>query len=258
MIGFANRDDGARSSSGGAWAAPRRGLRTLTLGVMLLSAAAAGACGSGPELETRTFNVQYLPGYQVEQLLAPYVFTDRERNPGVMSVTEGAATIRETPDNLEKIGRVLEEYDRPKPTVMLHFQVIEANGGEETDPAIADVERELRRLFRFDGYELLEEARVTAIQDTGTRQWLGDAGSIAGFGIQTGVTEVRRGPETTTVTLDVGLSATGATGNILETSVTIPTGHSVVLGTARAPIRGGALILVVRAEIVESGIAPSS
>ncbi len=68
---------------------------------------------------------------------------------------------------------------------------------------------------------------------------------------------MRQGAETATVTLDVGLSASGTSGNILETSVTIPAGHSVVLGTARAPGYDGALILVVRAEVVESGMAPS-
>ncbi|MDX1675812.1 MAG: hypothetical protein R3314_13545 [Longimicrobiales bacterium] len=225
----------------------------MVVAVVLVGAA---ACEAGPVLETRTFEVQYLPSYRVSQLIAPYVFTDRAENPGLMSTAEGAVTVRETPDNLEKIGRVLAEYDRPNPTIMLHFQIIEADGAADPDPAIAEVERELRRLFRFEGYELLEQARVTAIQGTGTRQWLGDAGSFAGFGIHTGVSEVRQGSEATTVTLDVALNVTGP-GNILETSVTIPAGHSVVLGTARAPGYEGALILVVRAEIVESGMTPS-
>ena len=231
----------------------RRGLWFL---VLVLVAGPATACEPGPDLETRTYEVQYLASYQVSQLIAPYVFHDREGSPGMMSTAEGAVTVRETPDNLEKIARVLEDYDRPNPTVTLHFQIIEADGAQETDPAIAEVERELRRLFRFEGYELLEQAQVTVIQGTGTRQWLGDAGSFAGFGIHTGVTEVRQGSEATTVTLDVALSVTGP-GNILETSVTIPAGHSVVLGTAGAPGYEGALILVVRAEIVESGVAPS-
>lgn len=230
----------------------RRGLWALGL---VLVAGLAAACDAGPDLETRTFEVQYLASHQVSQLIAPYVFDDREGSPGMMSTADGAVTIRETPDNLEKIARVLEDYDHPRPTVTLHFQIIEADGAQETDPAIAEVERELRRLFRFEGYELLEQARVTAIQGTGTRQWLGDAGSFAGFGIHTGVTEVRQGSEATTVTLDVALSVSGP-GNILETSVTIPAGHSVVLGTARAPGYEGALILVVRAEIVESGMTP--
>lgn len=225
----------------------------MVLGLLALAALSGAACDAGPQLDTRTFEVRYLAPYQVEMLIAPYVFTEREGNPGMMSPAEGAVTVRETPDNLDKIARVLSEYDRPKPTVMLTFQIIEADGPGGSDPAIADVEQELRRLFRFEGYDLVAETQVAAIQGTGIRQLVGDEGGESQFMIQTGVTEVRAGDESTTLTLDVGLTANRA-GTILETSVTIPAGHSVVLGTGKTPDFDGALILVVRAEVVESGL----
>jgi hypothetical protein len=221
--------------------------------------AGPSGCDTGPALDTRTFELQYLRGYQVEQLIAPYVYTDRESNPGLFSAAEGAVTVRETPDNLEKIARVLAEYDRPKPTVMLTFQIIEANGATDSDPAIADVEQELRRLFRFEGYDLVAETQVAAIQGTSIRQLVGRGQDEARFLddprflIESSVGEVRVGRENTTLTLDVGLNAQSA-GTILETSVTIPAGHSVVLGTGQSPNFEGALILVVRAEVVESGM----
>ena len=248
------RQEGKRQEAGGRAGARARVPRSArALGLVLLAAAGAAACERGPELDTRTFQVQYLPSYQVEQLIRPYVFTDRAENPGTMSVTEGAATIRETPDNLEKIQRVLAEYDRPKPTVMLTFQIIEADGASESDPAIAEVERELRRLFRFEGYDLIAETQVAAIQGTGIRQLVRPENARINFGIHTGVTEVRTSGEGTTLTLDVELGADGR-GTILQTSVTIPAGHSVVLGTAQTAGFEGALILVVRAEVVESGM----
>lgn len=220
-----------------------------SVGLLALAVLAAGmAACQGPSLETRTFDVQYLAPYQVEQLIAPYVFTDREQNPGMLSTTEGAVTVRETLDNLDKIARVLTEYDRPRPSVMLHFQIIEADGAAPEEPAIAAVEKELRRLFRFEGYRLVAETQVGGIQGTGIRQAVGSADGDE-FMIRAGVTEVRSGAETVTVTLDVGLAAAGV-GDILQTSVTIPAGHSVVLGTAQAPAFDGALILVVRAEIM--------
>lgn len=218
------------------------------LGLLAIGLALTLTGCQAPSLDTRTFEVQYLPAYEVDQLIAPYVFTDRERNPGMMSTSQGAVTVRETRDNLDKIARVLEEYDRPRPSVMLHFQIIEANGATDADPAISAVEAELRRLFRFEGYRLVAETQVGGIQGTGIRQAVG-SGAGEEFMIQAGVTEVRTGAEIVTVTLDVGLAASGV-GQILETSVTIPAGHSVVLGTANAPAFAGALILVVRAEIV--------
>lgn len=231
-------------------AASRNGRRTGSRLLVLLAVGTAMTLTGcqAPSLDTRTFEVQYLPAYEVDQLIAPYVFTDRERNPGMMSTSQGAVTVRETRDNLEKIARVLEEYDRPRPSVMLHFQIIEADGAAEADPAISAVETELRRLFRFEGYRLVAETQVGGIQGTGIRQAVSSAAGEE-FMIQAGVTEVRTGAETVTVTLDVGL-VTPDIGRILETSVTIPAGHSVVLGTANAPAFSGALILVVRAEIV--------
>jgi hypothetical protein len=67
------------------------------------------------------------------------------------------------------------------------------------------------------------------------------------------VTQVRQGAESATITVGVELAAAMA-GTILQTQVTIPAGHSVVLGTSQAPAYDGALILVVRAEVVESGM----
>lgn len=219
---------------------------------LMLSGAVWGGC-SGGDLETRTYEVQYLPSHEVRALVEPYVFTDREGRPGTLSSLDGALTVRETEDNLDRIERVLERFDRPRPSVMLHFQIIEANGAAESDPAIAAVERELRRLFRFDGYELVAETQMGGIQGTAFRQ--GIAGRPRSFMIRGGVTEVRRGGEAPTITMDVGLFVGGA-GDILETSVTIPAGHSVVLGTANAPGYEGALILVVRAEITERDGGP--
>jgi hypothetical protein len=229
------------------------GIRRLGALAAVIAVMALVAC-QGESLSTRTFDIQYLRGHQVESLLAPYVYTDREGSPGMMSVTDDAVTVRETADNLERIGRVLERYDRPRPSVMLHFQIIEADGAADSDPAIAEVERELRRLFRFDGYELVAETQVGGIQGTALQQVVGGWESQDGFMIRGGVTEVRAGGDPPTVTVDVGLSASRA-GDILETTVTIPVGHSVVLGTASSPHYEGALILVVRAEIMESGMA---
>lgn len=216
---------------------------------LVVSGVVLAGC-SGGELETRTFEVQYLPSHEARTLVEPYVFTEREGRPGTLSSLDGALTVRETEDNLQRIERVLERFDRPRPSVMLHFQIVEANGAGDSDPAIAAVERELRRLFRFDGYRLVAETQMGGIQGTNFRQAVGGAGNEA-FLIRGGVTEVRRGGEAPTVTVDVGLLA-GGVGDILETTVTIPAGHSVVLGTAKSPAYEGALILVVRAEIEDT------
>jgi hypothetical protein len=219
-----------------------------------LLAALGGMTGcQGPELDTQTFEVRYLHSSDVSRMLEPYVFDDREGAPGKISTAQGAVTVRETEDNLAKIARVLEQYDRPKPTVMLSFQIIEADGARPSDPAIAEVEAELRRLFRFEGYELMAETQVVGIQGTMIRQSVGISGDRGLFFIEGGVNEVRGlGSDTPTVGLSVQLSH-GNMPNLLHTSVTVPVGHSIVLGTAEAPRIDGAVILVVSAEILSEG-----
>lgn len=216
------------------------------------------ACDGGPDLDTRTFTLRYLPPHQARELIEPYVYGDREGAAGRLSTARGAITVRETEDNLSKIERVLEEFDRPNPMVTLHFQVIEADGAGESDPAIAAVERELRRLFRFDGYALAAETQVATIEGSAVRQLVGEEASERAFLVEASVREVRSMGADATVTLQVQLSANRA-GAVMETAVTIPTGHSVVLGTARAPGFDGALILVVRAELTDpAGVGASA
>ncbi|MFQ5538400.1 MAG: hypothetical protein ACE5GJ_13225 [Gemmatimonadota bacterium] len=125
--------------------------RWIAVGLIVLAAA---ACSRGPGLETRTFALENLAPHEAEALVAPYVFDDRERNPGTMSRTGGAITVRETPDNLDKIERVMEQFDVAQPEVRLTFQLVEADGFSGTDPAIAEVEKELRKVFDFKGYRL--------------------------------------------------------------------------------------------------------
>jgi hypothetical protein len=224
-------------------------MKRVMLFTTLLAAAAAGC--EGRELETRTFELKYMRPGEAEALVAPYVFTEREGAPGAFEVASSAITVRETADNLERIQRMLAEFDVPRPLTMLHFQVIRADGDIGADPAIAEVERELRRLFRFDGYDLLAETRVGVMEGAAFRQVA--RGGDTDFIIEGGVPEVRERGDAPTLTVEVQLWA-GERNRALVTQVTIPVGHAVVLGTGQTE-EGSALILVVRAEI--AGVAPA-
>lgn len=227
---------------------------------------AASACQrAAPQLETRTFGLEHLDGGTAEVLLWPYVYDDREVNPGMMTASDRAVTVRETEDNLERIARVLEELDQAPPEIRLHFQVIEANGAGEPDPAIAHVEAELRRIFRFEGYRLVGEAvlaptgggRFSATlvgHDDDSGDWRITGGRFPdqprAYGEaapEPGSSGGRRGIRLDGVTL-----WTDESGVVLETSVNVRPGQTLVLGSARSPDgRSGAVILTVRAEVVD-------
>jgi hypothetical protein len=207
----------------------------------LLAASAMLTACNGPRLETRTFRVEHLPPHEVSELLAPYVFGDREGAPGSSSAIDGAITVRETKDNLERIGRVLTEFDRPRSDVRLFFQLIEADGFTESDPRIAEVEEELRKLFQFRGYRLAAETTVTATNMSNIRQ--GMQAADGQFHLQAFVSRV--GSDLTRLS-DVMLS--GEDGWSLGTSVNVRNGQTIVLGSSPMSGSSATLFLTVRAE----------
>lgn len=207
-------------------------------------------CDATPTLETRTYPLQYISSETAHGLIEPYVFSDRAGAPGTMSFTESTVSVRETADNLEKIGRVLAEFDIPSPWVRLHFQLIAADGTSTRDSAIAAVEAELRNLFRYTGYRLLADAVITGTARSHVEQVIGGGSGSRDASYILGVTigEVRTLGDSGFVSLDVQLRSpmTGA----LATQINARAGQTVVLGNAQLQVGGGTVILVVRPEFV--------
>ena len=190
----------------------------------------------------RTFRVETTDREQLQSvgvLIQPYVYRDRPNAPGSMSVAtaEGAITVRETPDNLDRIERVLAELTFPSPPASsfhLHFQLVEANGATEPDPAIADVVEELRRALRFDGYSLVGEARIAVRPRARFAQLLQTAEneyrisgafeeSESGYVLSVGLSRPRSRTQ--------GNTTTHFTSRGLETDVGIRPNQTLVLGS---------------------------
>jgi hypothetical protein len=220
--------------------------RSLVLSVLL--AGLAAACGRSPvRLETRNFALRYLSSAEAQQIVLPYIFTDRPGANGAMSASRTSITVRETPDNLDRIGRILEEYDRPQPSVQLTFKVIRADGAAPRDTTIRDVEAALRSLFRFKGYALVAEGVVTSGSYAHTEQTL--AGPGGPYRLRTGVERVAGAGDSTVVTLEVQLLVPRSGGRF-ETTVGIPVGKTAVLGNVESETPDRALILTVRPELM--------
>jgi len=201
-------------------------------------------CDATPKLDVRTFQLQHRSGYEAAELINPYVYGDREGAPGAISALSNAITVRETPDNLEKIQRVLEDFDQEVPPMRLRFQLIEADSFQEEDPAISSVVEELRSLFRFQGYRLLGEAVVTLASggmggQEFTQRFLGPDENFT-------VSATARLGQPGTITLrPIGLWDQ-LDQEILETSITVGLGQTVVIGGAKATRDGRSLILTVQ------------
>jgi len=226
-----------------------------TVGIVMF----VSSCGD--RLETRTFPLDHVSAASIRPLIEPYVYSEGS------TITEGTAlypsiAVRERPDVLDAIEEMVTEHDRPQSTVTLRFQLIEADGFTNTDPAIADVEEALRSLFRFTGYRLLGEAVMAnmtpmLVVPDERDSWADYQASqrvYAGnreYGIFTDVRSVTPSEEGGGVAdLAVLLyQPAGSSPILLETSVRVPSGQTVVLGNAVGTSPENQIILTVRPEI---------
>lgn len=208
---------------------------------VLVAVAWVAACG-GPTLDTRTFELKYLSSGAASQLIAPYVYSDRPNAKGQIGFSASAITVRETRDNLDKIGRMLAQYDRPKPLVRLTFHLIQADGAAASDPAIADVEPTLRKLFRFHGYRMVEEGIFSAAEGGIVAQTIGS------YSLESEIRRVSGTGDSAAVELAVKLFGRDVR---FTTQVGLPAGKTAVLGNVGEDPRG-TLILTVRAELISA------
>ena len=213
--------------------------------VPLVLVLATGSDKGASEYEVRTFDIDGTANEmrQALALVRPYVDEDR----GSVSTGLGAITVRETPDNLDRIARVLADLGYPEttpPSFSLQFQLVEANGTSESDQAIADLVGELRKTLRFDFYSLVGEAQIAVMPGANFEQVLRTP--TAKYDIRGRLLEWSGSGYTLSLTLSGNYvkeeSADSYLGG-LKTYVGIRKGQTLVLGTV--PVEGSATLLLV-------------
>jgi hypothetical protein len=170
-----------------------------------------------------------------------------------------ATTVRRQPI---AVARVTQDLRQPR-NIRLSFHLIEADGFTEVDPAIADIVEELRRLFRFEGYRLLDSSLLTGVLASSSvlhpdphstsvvRQRLA-LGARGTFDLQAYI-EPTATPDAARIHVELADASWGAI--VLETSVNVRDGQTIVLGSGRpsgSPDSTGtdtALILVMAVDI---------
>ena len=116
-------------------------------------------------------------------------------------------------------------------SVILTFQVIEADGFTESDPAIADVRETLQELFRFRGYRLAADA-VIRVSHGSFDQVLASA---EGTEYRIGASDVRMEQPAQTGTNSTSLALGDLAlwlgeNRLIITSLRVPIGQTVVVG----------------------------
>ena len=203
------------------------------------------ACQRATELDVRTFPIEHLSDAEVWALVQPYVYENRPDAGGMVSTSGRAVTVRETPDNLDRIAAVLAQHDVARPDVRLVFQLIEADGFTDSDPRIADVVTQLRSVFQFRGYRLAGEAVVTATDNSEVEQRIRAADG------EFMVTAEAHRMGASTIRLEEVVLWSDPGTPVLRTTVNVRPGQTLVLGSSPRPGSTATLLLTVRAEETE-------
>lgn len=158
----------------------------------------------------------------------------------------------------------IEEPGQDIENVLLTFHLVEADGFADEDPEISDVVSELRQLFNFRGYRLLSTSVFNVGLLPNSRGTSGDgsqriipSGSETPLTIMASISSRRstgavRAQVTLTDATERPRVITGESTEplpLLEASVTMRDGQSVVLGSARRAPDEPVLILVVTPRI---------
>jgi hypothetical protein len=217
-------------------------MKTLLLAAALLTAA---GCDSSRGMETRTFELHKLSSEEALVLLTPYI-----RDGGRLSGKNRLITVSERPDRLQAIEDLLNKYDGSQNAVdlMLHVQVIEANGFTARDSAIADIEQTLRQTFRYRGYRLAGETHIQAREGTEFRRSIGrgyvTGQNEGGYMLMGRVDRLSISDTEQRVPIHIQLRGPNQGGFVeLASTVTGTLGRPTVLGQSTG---AGAIIVVIR------------
>ncbi len=236
--------------------------RTLiVVAVAVLGMPALAAAQNAPTLDVKTFRLRNLKPEDAARLLGPYVSSP---GGGVYEAGAiGAITVRETPRVLVLVDSLLRVHDRPRAQVSMRFQLIAALDSAYRDPSITTIDAELRKLFKFAGYELIGEAtmlteEMNEFATTLTTKPKQDRGGMPvreSFEIRGWMEGVSGTGSDRTVRVTISLKDANQgndAADLLRTGISMPAGQTVILGSARPTHTLGsraALILVVQPEI---------
>ena len=236
-------------------------------------------------LEAKTIELKHLKPEEATNLLKPYL-TSAFGSVSSVSPTMPIITIKDVPENLARMEKVLAKYDHSPATIRLIFQLIEADTGLRMVAAAnnrvsSDLDATLRSVLRFSSYRLIGQGMFTSGEDSYIYQKLATAdtvGWIYTYDISANIGSIRLSEATlqagsvrraSTGVVEVDTNATGsvrltvslqkktessekATQSLISTGLEVPLGQTVVLGTAATSKSGVALILTVKPELVHA------
>lgn len=197
------------------------------------------------EILTRTFPVKYLP--VIEILKRIRILSSKE---GTIIPGSNSLIITDTKENLVKIGNIITQLDIPPVQIQLEVKLLIASPDNEKKSKIPgeldNIAKQLKALFRYKNYELLDDARYVALENEGGSFIIGKGvylvmiDSVDFLDVNGGLIKLQR-----------FMLTEGGKKTVLSTTVNIPNGDTVILGASNVDLSGRALIIAVTAKTMK-------
>ncbi len=209
-------------------------------------------------LRTEIVKLKYVRAQDVQNLL--YAFSSREGRIDFNPNLPGVLTVRDTPDNVEKMLAAIHELDVKPADVLYTVQLVLGSETEAaTDPELKNdlVIKELGKLLRYKGYTLLDSTIVRTVNRDRAEVKFGPkadftlylrpdvAGDAKAAVIKTDVQlkQMQVKTEANTIKTD--------NATLIESTLNIKSGDRTVVGVSKLDGGDKGLILIISAKIVD-------
>ncbi|HRP08357.1 MAG TPA: hypothetical protein PLL69_07705 [Gemmatimonadales bacterium] len=212
---------------------------------------------------TRTFDLNWISSKDAAQLIGPYAMS------GLGAVFEAgsirAVTVHGPASLIRTADSLLRVFDAPPAMVTLRFKLLAPSDQPGIVPELRDVAQELSEIFGAKGYRMIGEAvarvgerndyTITMNSETGQVMLMGSVGRVMkgsgqpqiNMNISARSVPVMSSSDTTGMQM-AGLQQLLGSLEFINTGMTVPIGHTMVLG-AGGSADAKSLVLVVTPEL---------
>ena len=198
-----------------------------------------------PVLESETFFVKHKPIPEIFHIVKPMV----SKYGRIIHGGTNSFTVTDDRNKLKEIKEIIYKYDIPPKQVWLEVRLILASSekkqGQKMPKGLETIAKQLKTLFRYASYEILDDARVLAYEDKECFSLIGD-GNFQMKIKRLEYVDVNGG----LIKLDRFRLISG-NQDMLTTTVNIPNGDTVILGASNVDGGGKALIIAVTAKTLK-------
>ena len=198
-----------------------------------------------PILESETFIIKHKPVPEILRIVEPL----KSEYGRIKRSASNTFIVTDKRNKLNKIKEMVHKYDIPPKQVWLEVRLILASSekkqSQKMPKELETIAKQLKTLFRYENYEILDDARILAYENKECFSLIGEGkcqmkiNRVEYVDVNGGLIKLDR------------FRLVSGNQDMLTTTVNIPNGDTVILGASNVDGGGKALITAVTAKTLK-------